>query len=176
MVVSGMRISRHSSCNRVRTAFVRENKCGRDQKAKSCRGQPQNAIISKPPKGWPNSYRDHANTNNRCNLMKSGTGHPFRQLQSRQKSQQNRRGSAVNRTRYRSDDSQAIFPLIQASLHGIVVLIRGGSGIAGFVPACLSIILSNRGAHAMLLQKIFKMSSLQLFMNRNRESQLRWTI
>ena len=31
VVVSGMRISRHSSCNRLRTTFVRENKCGRDQ-------------------------------------------------------------------------------------------------------------------------------------------------
>ena len=176
VVVSGMKIHRTCSCNRVRTAFVREDKCCCDQQAESCRGQRQHAIISESSKCRPNSNRNHANANNRCNLMKSGTCHPLSQLQSRQESQQNRRGSAVNRAGNRSDDSQAIFPLIQASLHGIVVLIGAVSCIAGFIPAChRQVILSNRGAHAMLLQKIFEMSALQLFMDHKRETQLRWT-
>ena len=66
-------------------------------------------------------------------------------------------------TGYGSDDSEAIFPLIQASLHGIVVSMGARLWAAGFPHGPhRQVIISNRGAHAMLLQKISRMCAAKV--------------
>jgi pyridoxal phosphate enzyme (YggS family) len=102
---------------RWRTAVIGEQKgCGKNHPQPSS-GKGENSNVAEPTVSRDDGNRNNRHANDRSNLVKERTSHPFRELERRQECKQYRSRSAVNRTQGGCGDSHSILPLASAFLH-----------------------------------------------------------